>query len=589
MLRRRFVLGMLCAWSMTQVAYGFETRIAPSVIEHLAAGERQRVLVALRPPDVSLRAPGGVQRRCREITKLQADVTARAMESVDPSDIVIEDRFATASGFIASVSPAGLAALAAQPDVVRIESVPKGSAALAHSVPQINADIVRALGVTGRGVTVAVLDTAIDTSHPDLVSQIVDEECFCSSGCCPGGRKRLSGSGSATGTAVAHGTHVTGIIVSQGSHHIADIGVAPGAQVVAVRVLNDQEQGNLGDWIAALDWLAVYRPDVRVVNMSLASTDIYPPGCESLSAANEMFGEVIDTLRAQGTIVFAAAGNNADATKLAAPACVAHAIAVGAVDSSDVIAPFSNSSPTLALLAPGVAIRSTAPNASTAVLSGTSMATPHAAGVAALLWSAEGDLTPDQVEQTLSRTGVPILDPRNGQIFPRVDALAAYKELLSVGSLVTGGGSRRNDCLVEWSISPRTIVRSRTRPVAMCHDGDPSCDHDTIAGQCTFHLSLCFNVPDGRLPYCRADDPITRVTLEAPRPNASDPADASNAAAALAALPPPPVTGEKVCTAEIPVVVPLGPRGRGARVLDISAETVDRRDRDHARFFCLAP
>ncbi|HUI25715.1 MAG TPA: S8 family serine peptidase [Candidatus Kryptonia bacterium] len=585
MLRTALAVTVLTVCS-TAVSAQVVDRVGPHVAERLATSDRIEVVVALRAIG---NAKGAAERSARraQIARRRADVLAAALTHAQPSDIAVHHQFATASGFTATVSRAGLAALAAHPDVVRIDESEEGSAALANSVPQIRADAVHGLGIDGRGVTVALLDTAVDTAHPDLVGHIVAEECFCSTGCCPGNLDRLSGPGSATGTGAVHGTHVTGIIVSQGTNHIASIGVAPGADVVAIRVLNDSGRGTVSDWVAALDWLATNRPDVRAVNMSLVTDAVFSPNCDDASALNMLFKQVVDELRGQGTLVFAASGNAGNATMMAAPACVSSAVAVGAVDINDNIASFSNSGATLALLAPGVEIRSTAPFASTAVLSGTSMATPHAVGVAALLWDAVPELSPDEVETFMRTTGKPVTDARNGLVFPRIDALGAYGAAQFAGPLARGGGSSLSDCLVEWQITPRDIVRSRARVDAFCQDGDPACDHDTVAGQCTFNFSLCFNVPDGRIPFCRTDDPITRVSLFEPRPDSADGTDAGNAAATLAALPPTPITGEHVCTAPIALTVPIGSRARGGRMLHVTAETVDRRDTDRANFICL--
>ena len=575
-------IALTCSTTVT-IADG---RVAPRVLERVASGDRVDVVVLLQQPPRATRAADLAARRTH-IAQRRANVLRGVLAATQPDDVVVRHQYVNASGFSATVSRAGLATLANQADVLRIDESAQGSAALANSVPQINADTVHGLGIDGRGVTVAVLDTAVDTAHPDLAGHIVAEECFCASACCPGNVTRLSGTGSATGTAIIHGTHVTGIIVSQGTNHIADVGVAPGADVVAIRVLDNNGRGAVEDWIAALDWLAANRPDVHAVNMSLVTDSLFAGSCDNDDAINVLFKQIIDTLRAQGTLVFAASGNSGTATMMAAPACISSALGVGAVDHDDAVARFSNGDAQLALFAPGVSIRSTAPNASTAVLSGTSMATPHATGVAALLWDAQPDLTADQVASIMRTTGKPITDSRNQLAFPRVDALAAYAAAQFAAPLVRGGGSYLSDCLVEWRITPRSIVDTRARVDAVCHDGDPACDHDSVPGQCTFNLSLCFNVPDGSIPYCRTNDPITRVTLYTPRPNAPDGIDAGNAAATLDALPPTPIVGEQVCSLPIALTVPIGPRGRGLRAMHVTAETRDRRDVDHARFVCL--
>jgi hypothetical protein len=126
-------------------------------------------------------------------------------------------------------------------DVRRVDLDVGGSGHLAQSVPLIQADKVHALGFTGRGVTVAVLDSGLATTHPDLSDALLSEQCFCTNadgtGCCPDGSTQQSGPGSAEDDQ-GHGTNVTGIITSAG--RIAPVGVAPDAGIVAVKVIDSQ-------------------------------------------------------------------------------------------------------------------------------------------------------------------------------------------------------------------------------------------------------------------------------------------------------------------------------------------------------------
>ena len=128
-----------------------------------------------------------------------------------------------------------------------------------------------------------------------------------------------------------------------------------------MRVLNDRNRGTLSDWIAGLDWIAVNRRDVRVVNMSLVSDALFLGDCDESDASNILFAEVIDLLYKNGTLVFVAAGNNAKPDRLASPACIRNAVSVSSVTSGDDISYLGNSGANLDLLAPGVGIVSDAP------------------------------------------------------------------------------------------------------------------------------------------------------------------------------------------------------------------------------------
>jgi len=456
---------------------------------------------------VQTREPVGAARRTSPGARRAAiaGVRSQVLGGFAEGEVKIRRTFEVLPGFTATVAPSALARLAADPDVVRIDLDAEGGGALATSVPQIEADLVQARGITGQGTVVAVLDTGVDSDHPDLADALVHEECFCSGSCCPDGTSRQSGPGSAE-SQHEHGVHVSGILLSRG--RVSAPGVAPGAKLVAVRVLNDRNRGSLTDWIAGLDWIAANRRDVRVVNMSLVSDALFEGDCDESDALNGLFAEAIDLLYEQGTLVFVAAGNNARSDRLTSPACIRNAVSVSSVTANDEIAFVGNSGPNLDLLAPGVGIVSDAPGGGLAVLSGTSMASPHAAGTAALLLSVQPGAPASLIESLLSLTGVPIRDPRNDKVTPRVDALAALNALDDHAEMLRGGGSEQTDCLLEWNFLPPSIARDYPRAVATCVDGDPSCDADSETGRCTFRLSLCFNMPDLRLPACEPEEPL---------------------------------------------------------------------------------
>ena len=543
----------------------------------LARGGRTEVFVMLRAPAVLSRRD--VRARRRMIDERRAPVLA----VLPAADVEVLDTLTLVSGFSAMVTPAGLAALRAQPDVLTVDAMQYGSGALAQSVPQIRADAVHNRDDLGQGVTVAVLDTGVDPSHPDLVGSIVGEQCFCSGNCCPDGSSVASGPGSAFTTYV-HGIHVTGIIVSKGI--VAPEGVAPGAKVVAVKVLNDQNRGSLLDWIRGLEWIATARPDVQAINMSLVSDAVFPDYCDHADDGgfNMAFAQMITLLRSRGVLTFVAAGNTGEVGAMASPACVTGAVAVGAVDKSDEIAAFSDTDSALDLLAPGVEIVSTAPNGGTATLTGTSMATPHATGTAALLLALNPHIGASQLESALKSTGVPLVDARNGLTFPRVDALAAMNAVLSVTPPLLGGGSHVTDCLVEWTFTPFTIAAVGHIPGATCRDNDPLCDADQLSGQCTFRMSLCFNVPDARVPRCSTAAPLVAFTPSWPT-SAGDAIDAANAAAIAGALPALPIHDTDRCTANIPFIVPAGE----TRWVRFAARASDgRSDFDRLRLMCTA-
>ncbi|GIW42312.1 MAG: hypothetical protein KatS3mg076_2889 [Candidatus Binatia bacterium] len=466
----------------------------------------------------------------------------------------------------------------------------EGGGALAESGPLVGAPTAHALGLRGAGTLVAVLDTGVDSSHPDVEGRIVDEECFCTRSCCPDGGTRMSGGGSAASHAV-HGPHVAGIVASAG--RVSAPGIAPEARLLAVRVLDDTTRGNLADWIAALDWIATRRPDVDVVNMSLVSDALFQPPCDEANAFTMAFADLARTLRERGTVVVAATGNLGRDGVLPAPACVSGFAAVGATTKEDDIASFTNLAPGVALLAPGVGIVSDSPGGGTAVLSGTSMATPHVAGALALLAPLVPRLHLPALVDVLSASGHPLENRRlcraDCATFPRLDIAAALARLERFRTLTPGGAGRRRDCQVEWDIAGVELPPRSSRVRIPCEDGDPSCDADATPGQCTFLFSACLNVVDLRTPECDPTAPIDAYRLVRPSPfDSRDPTDLANVTGLLSRLPALPHGSAATCTSFVPFVVPRG-TSIGSRSLLFAAETRLGRDADRLRFVCLPP
>lgn len=344
--------------------------------------------------------------------------------------------------------------IAKDPAVLRIDVDPGGSGDLAESVPLIGGDIVRKMGYIGSGVTVAIVDSGVSASHPDVAGRIVAEQCYCrnsdGTGCCPNGQVSQSGPGAAADDN-GHGTNVTGIVASKGV--VSSPGVASGVQIVAVKVLDRANRfSSTAQIISALDWIIDQHPEVRVINMSLGTDLAFPSYCDGEAAFTMAFADAIRTLRNRGTLVFVSSGNNASATSMQVPACIESATSVGAVYDAnlgafgtstcsvadakvDEVACFSNSNSTLDLLAPGARITSDGLNGGLSTFVGTSQASPHAAGSAAVLFGIKPSSTADEIEALLKTTGKPILDPRNGVVTPRVNLLDAAIVVLRVSPL----------------------------------------------------------------------------------------------------------------------------------------------------------
>lgn len=226
-------------------------------------------------------------------------------------------------------------------------------------IDRINADVARATA-TGDPIKVAIVDTGIDTTHPDLAANI------------KGGMSAVSYTTKYTDDN-GHGTHVAGITAAL-DNSIGVVGVGPGIDLYAVKVLDRKGSGYISDIIEGLTWCQ--NAGMQVVNMSLGT-----------SAYLQSFRNSVKALYESGVVVVAAAGNDGPSGGVDYPGAFPEAIAVGATTSSDGLAYFSSTGPEVELAAPGYAIPSTYKGGSYATLSGTSMASPHVAGVAALVLS----------------------------------------------------------------------------------------------------------------------------------------------------------------------------------------------------------
>ncbi|MBX7442680.1 S8 family peptidase [Arthrobacter sp. MAHUQ-56] len=232
---------------------------------------------------------------------------------------------------------------------------------------------------SGQGVSVYVVDTGILASHVDFGGRVAQ-----------GWTAKNDGLG--TNDCNGHGTHVAGTIA--GSVY----GMAKSATLIPVRALACDGSGLYSDVIAGLDWVAANHRDgtPAVVNLSIGG-----PASNTLDAA-------VQAVIGDGIPAVVAAGNSAVDACTTSPSRLPAAVTVAASDSSDRQASFSNFGSCVDLYAPGVGITSTWYTSSTATasLSGTSMATPHVAGAAALLLAKNPSLTPSQVASTLNSSSV---------------------------------------------------------------------------------------------------------------------------------------------------------------------------------------
>ncbi|MEU9383421.1 S8 family peptidase, partial [Streptomyces sp. NPDC048279] len=269
-------------------------------------------------------------------------------------------------------------------------------ASLDKSVPQIGAPKAWAAGYNGKGVKIAVLDTGVDTTHPDLRDQVIESRNFTTA--------------ADASDHFGHGTHVASIAAGTGAKsHGKYTGVAPGAKILNGKVLDDTGSGDDSGILAGMEWAAAQGADV--VNLSLGGYDT--PEIDPLEAE-------VNKLSNEKGILFAIAAGNEGPESVGSPGSADAALTVGAVDGNDRLADFSSTGPSAEgtikpdVTAPGVDITAAAAKGSLIdqevgenppgylTISGTSMATPHVAGAAAILKQEHPDWGYQQLKAVLT-------------------------------------------------------------------------------------------------------------------------------------------------------------------------------------------
>lgn len=281
---------------------------------------------------------------------------------------------------------------------VNSEEIPWG-------VEEVGAPIAQQNGFAGTGIKIAVFDTGI-SKHQDLSLS--------------GGISFVDGVESYADDN-GHGTHVAGIISSQVNGQ-GIVGTAPSANLYAVKVIRADGSGNYSSIIEAIEWAIDNR--IHIINMSFGG-----------GMYSQILEEAINTAYQNNILMFASAGNDGSTSNdtITYPAKYANVISVGAVDREDNKAYFSSGGADLELVAPGVDIKSTLKDGSYGMMSGTSMACPHAVGVAALLWSKDTSVENSTIRDLLDYSAIGLGDKTqygNGLVNAS-NALEIYNSYLS--------------------------------------------------------------------------------------------------------------------------------------------------------------
>lgn len=452
------VLGILVLFLITAMTVS-AARIDSEVLSEIEENGQASVIVILK--DQSLPSAKTLGVSSAEISKERKEMIQQTQKQVlrnlklreksnqpdlgilDSSDYDLElgHQYSIINGFSGEVTEGGLEKLKNNPQIEKIYSNRVLHPTLTTSIPQINADDVWNMTVNnkkinGTGETICITDTGIDTDHTAFTGRILDQYCYCQvsdyglGGCCPDTTIEDTSSEDGQG----HGTHVAGIAASGNETYR---GVAPGAGIIAIKVCNNAALASCStaDVIAGIQWCVnnATRYNISVISISLGGGGPYNSYCN-----DDAIAPVINSAVGQNISVVIAAGNTGWANGISSPACVQNATPVGAVNSADAIS--YNRGNILSILAPGNPITAPYLGGGVTSLTGTSMATPHVSGAAALMhqyWKLAYNqiITPQQIEEKFILTGKLVDDSASsGRNYSRINILAAIQPYLNFTS-----------------------------------------------------------------------------------------------------------------------------------------------------------
>lgn len=415
-----------------------DEKISPALASKMAgasATDKFRILILLKNRHTDFNTPSGKSKIADEQKEILEilDVAATNGKALDINPINV------ANAIAAEVTPDIITSLAERSDVSEIElddivyvedeSVPvnktisppkseNNSSIVVWSVDKINTTAVWKRGITGKGIIVAVLDSGVDPTHPDLAHlpnskdpKIIRWIDFVNGRSSPYDDR-------------GHGTHVCGTISGIGANGY-QTGVAPGTKLIVAKTFS-YGFGNVSRVLLAFDWAVDNH--ARIISFSNGRVH------------SDAFTIAINNVVSAGVIPVIAAGNKGpDFNTTICPGDEINSLTIGATNSSDVIANFSSRGPVTLygkkyikpdISAPGVDVISTIPGGLYAFKDGTSMSTPHVSGVIALMLEKNPSLKPAQIKQILESTAVDLGQPGKDNVYGagRIDA---YKAVFS--------------------------------------------------------------------------------------------------------------------------------------------------------------
>ena len=432
-MKRCLILIAVLFFSMPILDSAYTAKIEPSVISTLENNEEVNVIIFLKHPNIVAEFKNEQDRILNKVNYVYYRDRFQGN-----NDFRLKHKYKTINALSGNITKSGLEKLSSDAGVERIELNKRYVISLAESLPLINATlansiVMNSMNLTGSTKSICIIDTGINYSHESFGS--CTNSSFLSGDC----KKILNGTNFYAGNNnilddQGHGTHVAGIAAANGSVK----GVAPDASLLIIKSCfpsGGSASCYEDDLIAGIDWCTLYKGqyNISAISMSIGTDTTY-----TSETCPTTWNSYINSAIAKNITFVAASGNAGSTSGISHPACAPNVTSIGSTYDSggsvDTIASYTNRFSNLDLLAPGSTITSTSISGGTVAMSGTSMATPFAAGAIALLnqyytQDFNAAISQAQIYSSLNSTGKKILDTGTGNTFSRIDIYSAIISL----------------------------------------------------------------------------------------------------------------------------------------------------------------